>query len=94
MDIQKYKKGDRVKVLIGHLIWTFNKGQSSCRDINPKLTEDIATVECTYGEMSEIDERYSKGEDGYKRYSLHFDKYGSICWFDEDIIVPHETVPQ
>ena len=92
MTEQKYKKGDRVKVLVGHPIWTISgKDKGKMEDICPELTEDIATVQYTYGEMSEIDRRYSKGDDGYKKYSLKFDKYGSISWFDESIIVPYES---
>jgi len=81
---QKYFKGTRVKVLIGHALWS-NKNEVT--DIRPELTEDIATVEYTYGEMSEIDSKYSKGEQGYRDYCLKFDKYGSIAWFDEDDII-------
>ncbi len=53
-------------------------------DIRPELTKDIATVAYTYGEKSETDFKYSKTEDGYKKYSLIFDNYGSISWFHED----------
>lgn len=90
---QKYKKGDRVKVLVGHLMWTLKGGVVTHEDIRPELTEDTATVEYTYGQMSEIDERYSKGDSGYESYSLNFDKHGSIAWFDEDIIVPLNNPP-
>ncbi len=86
---QKYKKGDRVKVLIGHPIWTIsgkNKGQ--VMDAMPQLVEDTATVEYTYGEKSETDWKFSKGDSGYKQYCLNFDKHGSIAWFDEDHIIP------
>lgn len=101
MSNQKYKKGDRVKVTIGHSLWSPKKMPQFDKykylgndydfhlyDMNPELTEDTATVEYTYGEMSEIDFRYSKGERGYKQYSLKFDKHGSISWFDENIITP------
>ena len=91
---QLYKKGDRVKVKYGHLLWSnddrvkFGKfiqqdGKTKLWDMRPELTEDIATVEYSYGEMSETDFRFSKGEQGYKQYSLKFDKHGSIAWFDE-----------
>lgn len=83
--MQKYQKGDRVKVLVGHPIWSNNGGWL---DVAPQLTQDIATVEYTYGEMSEIDSKYSKGENGYKEYSLKFDKHGSVAWFDEKNIIP------
>lgn len=89
MTNQKFHKGDRVKVLIGHPMWTISgKNKGKCVDLSPELTEDIATVNYTYGEMSETDGRYSKGDDGYKRYSLTFDKHGTISWFDEQIIIP------
>jgi hypothetical protein len=89
MTEQKYKKGERVKVFVGHPMWSIsgpNKGR--VQDLRPELTEDTATVEYTYGQMSESDFKYSKGSDGYKRYSLIFDKHGSICWFDEENIYP------
>lgn len=97
MTEQKYKKGERVKVLVGHRIWSngmdfpnakllASDGKFKEYDIRPELTEDIATVEYTYGQMSESDWKYSKGEDGYKRYSLKFDNHGSIAWFDEENI--------
>lgn len=99
MTKQKYQKGDRVKVLIGHRMWSSGMeipGAKLLRsgdkfkeyDISPHLTEDIATVQYTYGEMSEIDERFSKGDDGYKSYCLKFDKNGTISWFEEDVIIP------
>ena len=91
MGLQKYKSGDRVKVLVGHRIWHFREGEAAMEDIRPELKNDIATVEYTYGEMSEKDNRYSKGEDGYKSYSLKFDTYGSIAWFDEDDIIRAEN---
>jgi len=89
MSVQKYNKGDRVKVIIGHPILAINgDGKSDLVDTMPELTKDIATVEYTYGEMSETDNRFSKGDGGYKRYSLNFDKYGSISWFNESVIIP------
>lgn len=91
MSNQKYQKGDRVKVLVGHRIWHFKEGMAGMEDIRPELKDDTATVEYTYGQMSEMDNRYSKGEDGYKSYSLKFDTYGSIAWFDEDDIIPTEN---
>lgn len=89
MGIQKYKKGDRVKVLIGHPMWQ-SDGEGKVRnfDCRPELTQDVATVEYSYGEKSETDSRYSPGEQGYKSYSLKFDKYGSISWFEENVITP------
>lgn len=95
---QKYKKGERVRVLVGHRLWSSDplfkggkvlseNGKFKEIDINPELTEDTATVEYTYGQASETDSRFSKGKDGYDRYSLRFDKHGSICWFDEFDIV-------
>lgn len=102
-ETQKYKKGDRVKVNVGHWMYS-NKENSSIGkfigksenggfyyDIRPQLTEDTATVEYTYGEKSETDGRFSKGESGYKQYSLKFDKYGSISWFDEENITPSQN---
>lgn len=53
-------------------------------DIRPELTEDIATVEYTYGEKSETDYRFSGGDAEYKRYCIKFDKHGTISWFDEE----------
>jgi hypothetical protein len=96
-ELQKYKKGERVKVFIGHSMWSngiempnakllFEDGKFKMYDIRPQLTEDTATVEYTYGEMAEVDGRFSKGDGGYKRYSLKFDKHGRIAWFDEDNI--------
>lgn len=88
-ELQKYKKGDRVKVIIGHSMWKVGGGKDAeLIDIHPQLTEDIATVEYTYGEKSEIDSLYSKGDSGYKRYRLRFDKHGSISWFDEENLIP------
>lgn len=87
--IQKYKKGDRVRVLVGHPIWTISgKGKGLVVDAMPQLTKDTATVEYTYGEMSEINPLYSKGEGGYKSYCLKFDKHGKISWFDEEHLIP------
>lgn len=85
---QKYKKGERVKVLVGHNIWHFKDGQATHEDIRPELKEDTATVEHTYGELSETDCKFSKGDRGYKQYGLRFDKYGYMAWFDEHNIVP------
>ena len=91
MNNQKYKKGDRVKVLVGSQMWTnHGKGNVTIRDTMAELMQDTATVEYTYGEKSETDGRFSKGEDGYKRYCLNFDKHGSIAWFDEQIIISAE----
>lgn len=88
----KYPNGTRVKVKYGHLIWNIGGGKEmKATDISPHLTEDIATVEYTYGEKSETDFRYSQGDDGYKRYSLRFDKFGGISWFDEDCLIPQST---
>lgn len=84
---QKFQKGDRVKVLNGHIIWEYADGKFKRQDLRPELKEDTATVEYTYGQMSEVDWRYSKGTNGYKEYSLKFDKYGSISWFHEKDII-------
>lgn len=83
--MQKYKQGDRVKVLFGHPMWSNNDGWI---DIAPYLTEDVATVEYSYGEKSETDSRFSKDGSGYHQYSLKFDKYGSVAWFNENTIIP------
>lgn len=82
----KYPNGTRVKVSVGHLIYSFEGGKCSSQDISPHLTEDVATVEYTYGEKSETDYKYSRGERGYSQYCLKFDKYGSIAWFNESVI--------
>lgn len=86
--VQKYQRGDRVKVLVGHRIWVVNYNERKERDIAAYLKDDIATVQYTYGQMSEVDKRFSKSEIGYKEYCLKFDKYGTIAWFDEEIIIP------
>lgn len=101
MPEQKYLKGDRVRVLVGNRVWCplsykrhfplanviMENDKWAVIDIMPHYTEDIGTIEYTYGQMSEIDNKYSKGEDGYKKYSIKFDKYGSVSWFDERDIV-------
>lgn len=89
--MQKYQKGDRVKVLVGHPMWSTKGGWL---DINPELTEDAGTIEYTYGQMSEIDSRYSTGEQGYRQYCINFDKHGSISWFDEENIVLEKIVEE
>lgn len=83
----KYPNGTRVKVTIGHPMWS-NKGPVT--DLAPHLTEDTATVMYTYGEKSETDNRYTKGYSGYKQYGLRFDKYGEIAWFDEERLIPQQ----
>lgn len=85
---QKYKKGDRVKVSIGQPIWQNNNGKIEWLDIHPEYKDDVATVEYTYGEMSEVDPKFSPDEQGYKQYCLNFDKYGKISWFSEHDILP------
>jgi len=79
--MQKYQKGDRVKVLVGHQI--LGKGDNGwfTQDINPTLVDDTATVEYEYKE------KYGGGSER-NEYSLKFDKHGSISWFDEKIIIP------
>lgn len=84
----KYPNGIRVKVKYGHTMWSMYKGNLTVQDIRPELTQDVATVMYTYGEMSETDHRFSKGDEGYKSYSLKFDKYGQIAWFEEDHLIP------
>lgn len=95
-DKQKYKKGDRVKVKYGHILWSNDKRMVGNNwkqigemqyDIRPELTEDIATVEYTY------EEKFSKGDDDFNIYSLKFDKHGSISWFDEDHLIPVNPQP-
>lgn len=88
---QKFKNGDRVKVKVGHPIWQRSNGKVEWMDMMPELTQDIATVEYTYGEKSETDYRFSKGEEGYKEYSLKFDNHGSISWFNEDVIYLYDS---
>lgn len=89
--MQKFNKGDRVKVKYGHVIWSkeeMNIGKylgkaefGHCYDIRPALTEDVATVEYEYKEQ------YGGVKEG-NEYSLKFDKHGSIAWFNEaDLIL-------
>lgn len=84
----RYPNGTRVKVKYGHLIYSSFKGNTGWSDARPELTEDTATVAYTYGEKSETDGKYSKGDAGYKSYALTFDKYGTIAWFDEKHLIP------
>jgi len=90
----KYPNGTRVKVKIGHRMWSNDgNGKIMETDTAPYLTEDTATVMYTYGEKSETDWKFSKGDDGYKQYGLKFDKYGEISWFDEsDLIVEYPAI--
>lgn len=94
MAIQKYNNGDRVKVSVGH--WIISPTENSklgkfvekyndsfVYDMRPELTEDEATVDYSYAE------RYGKGDkESSHSYSLKFDKYGSISWFEEGIVSP------
>ncbi len=81
--IQKYKKGDRVKVTVGQLIWQNNNGNVEGFDLHPEYTKDIGTIEHSYYDMSLVDPKYSSGEEGKKAYCINFDKYGEISWFNE-----------
>ena len=91
---QKFKKGDRVKVKYGQLIWSrenlkFDEANLKSElegvkwyDLHPEYTKDIATIEYSYNE------RYGSSMNGdkdtsYDNYCLKFDKYGSISWFNE-----------
>lgn len=79
---QKFKKGDRVKVLVGHAVWTNDNGKVTVFDVAPMLKEDIATVIGSHRDIYGRDV-----QDGWVDYTLRFDKYGQIAWFHEKNIV-------
>ena len=96
---QKYKKGDRVKTRIGHWIMQSKKDDNvsprwkhlgetkegwHMYDMNPELTEDVATVDYSYHEMHGNKSR----EPDSHSYALIFDKRGWIAWFDENNLIP------
>lgn len=70
---QVFKKGDLVKVLIGHLMWSYEKDGVKLLDIRPDLVGKEAVIEYSYKE------RYGKGSENL--YSILFIENGkSVSW--------------
>ena len=79
---QILKAGDRVKVKAGQIMWSTENGETKIIDIMPQLTQDEGVIEYSYNE------RYGNGTTlNTDRYSIKFDKYGSISWFSHDNII-------
>ena len=71
---QKFKTGDRVKILIGSPAWSNKDGNF---DMLPYLVGKKATIEYTYNE------KYGNNQEVHKvdEYSIKIDGIGSISWF-------------
>ncbi len=101
--MQKYKKGDRVKVKYGHIIWQNKKSDDfvKFKGTNWKLIEENDGV-CWWDMSPELTEDiatiigsyydlyptgYGATIEKFGDYSLNFDKYGEMSWFSEDQLI-------
>lgn len=73
MGEQKFKRGNLVKVLVGHRIWDFKRGAI---DISPEYIGRKAIIQYSYAE--------SYGGDNTDNYSIIWlDSGGSLSWKHE-----------
>jgi hypothetical protein len=74
---QKFKRGNLVKILVGHQIFSNEDGKIKTIDISPENVGREAIIEYSYAE------RY--GGNDFKSYSVVFlDTGGSMSWQPEN----------
>ena len=76
MSNQKFKRGNLVKILIGHLIHGYENGKTTTTDIDTNQIGQLAIIEYSYAE--------EYGGDNTDSYSVIFQETGnSLAWKEE-----------
>lgn len=79
---QKFKRGNLVKILVGHLIWVSTPEGGESRDISPKDIGRLGIIKSSYAEEHRPD---STNEQDYQKYSVVYQDTGSsIAWKNDN----------
>jgi len=73
---QKFKRGNLVKILVGHIIYDHVEGGWIKKDISPQDVGRLAVIQYSYGEIYD-----GRNPDNFKQYQVIYQDTGNtVAW--------------